>query len=1016
MSRRLRLALLSAIGMSLVLLTASAGAGIRASTSAVRVETAAARFPLSVRQATFREVGGRIVGATTIVNTGDTSIRPTTGVLALADGSGAGAGATGILTFPLPALPPGHSKRVRLATGPLRALPLRPGTHGILICSDIYGRIQRFAQTRNCSLAGKLALSTDDRPTSSRGTPNTRITTGVASISGSSSGVFRFVSTVTQRTFQCRLDGAPWLACSSPQRYIALPDGRHSFDVRAVSPGGSADPTPAHESWTVNTLAPAVRLTSPESGSTTDDHHPRLSGAAGTAPGDASTVTVKVFSGSSTSGSPVQTRAATVSGRGWSVAPAEALADGTYTARAEQANSTGLTGVSNPRTFAIQSASSRDDSGLARDSSPPSPAPDPTPTSAYSIGGTVSGLSGTVILQGNGSDELSLSSNGPFAFGTQLATGAAYDVTVKTNPSGQACTTSNAVGTVASSNITDITITCAPPSTTKSAADDFNRPDGGLGVDWEPMSDGGLSIAAHDAQGTTAAIAGDIRVGESYGSDQSSQIEVTSSPLAVGDWVGPAVRSQNGGQSAYVGLYWNDQDTGAYVLQLYVRQSGNWVQLGSTYTLPDALPAGTQLTLSATGSSISFQENGVERIAVADSSLTGGAPGIMTYGAATADNWAATEATTSASTTYGVGGTVSGLSGTMVLQNNGRDDLSVSSDGAFAFGTRLAPGTAYNVTVKSDPSGQTCTASGAAGTIASADMTSVTVTCEATTPPPPPVPLDIHYAGTDSNGVASYDFTSSDDGYGTHVLRVLAPTNPAPGVPHNFLYVLPTESEGQTAYGDGIETLRRLDAQDKYDLTIVEPSFPTEPWYADNPKDPSLRYETFLTKDLVPWVTENLGVPAASEPLGTLAGQEQNWLIGFSKSGIGGQDLLLKHPDVFSVAASWDFPADMTSYGQYGSSSANQYGTDANFQANYRLTRSFLDAHKAPFLSKNRIWIGGYNAFQTDMTDYDGLLTSEGIAHTTETPTPVAHRWDSGWVPIALDALSQDGAALDVTL
>ena len=92
-----------------------------------------------------------------------------------------------------------------------------------------------------------------------------------------------------------------------------------------------------------------------------------------------------------------------------------------------------------------------------------------------------------------------------------------------------------------------------------------------------------------------------------------------------------------------------------------------------------------------------------------------------------------------------------------------------------------------------------------------------------------------------------------------------------------------------------------------------------------------------------------------------------------------------------------------------------EYGTDANFQANYRLTSTFVDAHKAPFLSKNRIWIGGYQAFQTDMADYDSLLTSEAILHTTETPQLMAHRWDSGWVQIALSALSQEAGALAAT-
>ena len=108
----------------------------------------------------------------------------------------------------------------------------------------------------------------------------------------------------------------------------------------------------------------------------------------------------------------------------------------------------------------------------------------------------------------------------------------------------------------------------------------------------------------------------------------------------------------------------------------------------------------------------------------------------------------------------------------------------------------------------------------------------------------------------------------------------------------------------------------------------------------------------------------------------------------------------------------------MTSYdgadpnGTVGGGSAGNYGTDASFQANYRLSASFLSAHKGSFTSANRIWIGGYSAFGQDMTDYDALLTQQGIAHTTETPTSMAHRWDSGWVPQALAALETDSQAL----
>jgi len=259
------------------------------------------------------------------------------------------------------------------------------------------------------------------------------------------------------------------------------------------------------------------------------------------------------------------------------------------------------------------------------------------------------------------------------------------------------------------------------------------------------------------------------------------------------------------------------------------------------------------------------------------------------------------------------------------------------------------------------------------------------------------------YLDTDAQGVRLYNVVSPDNGYGPQVLRVLTPADPASGVSHNFLIVLPVEAGLGSTFGDGLETLQALDAQDTYNLTIVEPTFGIDPWYANNPNEPNLRYETFLTQVLVPWIKQNLAT----------TGHEQVWLIGFSKSGLGAQDLILKHPDVFTLAASWDSPFGMSSYDQFGDDSAANYGTDANFQANYRLTEEFVYAHRAPFLASDRIWIGGYGVFQADDSGYNALLDSAGIAHSTETPQYMAHRWDSGWVPIALAALYQD--SLDMT-
>jgi hypothetical protein len=84
-------------------------------------------------------------------------------------------------------------------------------------------------------------------------------------------------------------------------------------------------------------------------------------------------------------------------------------------------------------------------------------------------------------------------------------------------------------------------------------------------------------------------------------------------------------------------------------------------------------------------------------------------------------------------TTYSVGGTVDGLTGTgLVLQNNGGNDLAISADGPFTFTTKLANNATYIVTVATQPGGQTCTITNGSGTIASANVTNVTVNCVTT--------------------------------------------------------------------------------------------------------------------------------------------------------------------------------------------------------------------------------------------------------------------------------------------
>lgn len=77
----------------------------------------------------------------------------------------------------------------------------------------------------------------------------------------------------------------------------------------------------------------------------------------------------------------------------------------------------------------------------------------------FSIGGTVSGLTGTLVLQNNGGDNLSLTGNGNFIFKTELANASAYVVTVLTQPVDQFCTVNSGTG-AATGDVTTVAVQC----------------------------------------------------------------------------------------------------------------------------------------------------------------------------------------------------------------------------------------------------------------------------------------------------------------------------------------------------------------------------------------------------------------------------------------------------------------------------------------------------------------------------------------------------------------------------
>jgi hypothetical protein len=259
----------------------------------------------------------------------------------------------------------------------------------------------------------------------------------------------------------------------------------------------------------------------------------------------------------------------------------------------------------------------------------------------YTVGGTLTGLSGTIVLVNNGGDDLTLTENGSFTFATAVAQGAAYDVAVKTQPAGQTCSVASGSGTMGNANVTSVVVTCAANST-----------------------------VTHTIGGTLSDLSGTV------------------------------VLTNNGGDD------------------LTATQDGS-------FTFATAIPEGVAYDVE-----VKTQPAG-QTCSVAN--------GSGTVGSANVTNVAVTCAASSMAT-HIVGGTVNGLWGTVVLTNNGGDDQSVTRfvgspsldlPISFTFATPIAENGSYAVEVKTDPNApyQTCAVSNGTGTVGTADVTNVQVTC-----------------------------------------------------------------------------------------------------------------------------------------------------------------------------------------------------------------------------------------------------------------------------------------------
>lgn len=92
---------------------------------------------------------------------------------------------------------------------------------------------------------------------------------------------------------------------------------------------------------------------------------------------------------------------------------------------------------------------------------------------------------------------------------------------------------------------------------------------------------------------------------------------------------------------------------------------------------------------------------------------------------------------------------------------------------------------------------------------------------------------------------------------------------------------------------------------DQYNIIIVCPDGDVKSWYLDSPIDPTFKYETYVSKELIAEVDAKYN---------TIKNANARAITGYSMGGHGALYLAFKHYDVWAVAASMSGGVDIRPY------------------------------------------------------------------------------------------------------
>jgi hypothetical protein len=341
------------------------------------------------------------------------------------------------------------------------------------------------------------------------------------------------------------------------------------------------------------------------------------------------------------------------------------------------------------------------------------------PGDFVTIGGSVTGLAGAgLVLQNNGTDDIQVGMNGSFTFPAKVQAGSPYNVTIASSPSSpsQSCTVANGSGTATGSAITDVLITC---STSTYAI-------GGTVVG---LSGTGLVLTNSGSDDLSIAANGEFDFATKVPSGASFDVAVKTQPSSGGPCVvsgGTGVVGNADVNSVIVNCAPGTYTVGGTVMGLVgsviLQQNGGadlTLTSDGTFAFAQTLAPGNAYSVT-----VLTQPNYPPR----SQSCT------ITNGSGTMGNANVTDVAVSCMTrSYTVGGNATGITGPLVLNNNGGDPITVNAAGSFMFPVAVLSGNTYAVTVATPPAGQICTVSNGSGTVTNGDVSDVSVNCAAAT-------------------------------------------------------------------------------------------------------------------------------------------------------------------------------------------------------------------------------------------------------------------------------------------